>query len=192
LLIEAAKGHRLEALFTAAVALGFRMGECLGLQWADIDFARRVLTVAHNLQRIKRVQRGDVVKDGEAKTERLLGRPKEKKIKPLRLPAAVFDALERHRLKQVEERRLPGIAWKGDGNYVFTSTVGTPLEERRLDREFKLLCDTAGLRRVRFHDLRHSAASILIAQGVSPQGDPGTVTALFDPVDDGYVRAPVR
>ena len=159
----------LEALFTAAVALGLRMGECLGLQWADIDFARRVLTVAHNLQRIKRVRRGDVVKDGEAKTERLLGRPKGKKIKPLRLPATVLDSLERHRLKQAEERRLAGSAWKGDGNYVFTSTVGTPLEQRRLESEFKLLCDAAGLRRIRFHDLRHSAASILIAQGVHPK-----------------------
>jgi integrase len=168
-LIEAAKGHRLEALFTAAVALGLRMGECLGLQWADIEFARRVLTVAHNLQRVKRVRRGDVVKDGEAKTERLLGRPKGKKIKPLRLPAVVLDALARHRLKQAEERRLAGSAWKGDGNYVFTSTVGTPLEQRRLDREFKLLCEAAGLRRIRFHDLRHSAASMLIAQGVHPK-----------------------
>jgi integrase len=44
-----------------------------------------------------------------------------------------------------------------------------PLEQRRLDREFKLLCDTAGLRRIRFHDLRHSAASILIARGVHPK-----------------------
>jgi integrase len=168
-LIAAAKGHRLEALFTAAVALGLRMGECLGLQWADIDFARRVLTVAHNLQRVKRVRRGDVVKDGEAKTERLLGQPKGKKIKPLRLPIAVFNALESHRLKQADERRLAGNAWKGDGKYVFTSTVGTPLEQRRLDREFKLLCDGAGLRRIRFHDLRHSAASILIAHGVHPK-----------------------
>ncbi len=52
---------------------------------------------------------------------------------------------------------------------MFTSTIGTPLEQRRLDREFKLLCDAAGLRRIRFHDLRHSAASILIAQGVHPK-----------------------
>jgi integrase len=169
ILIEAARGHRLEALFTAAVALGLRMGECLGLQWADIDFQRHVLTVAHNLQRVKRVRRGDVVKEGEAKTERLLGRPKGKKVKPLRLPAIVLEALERHKSKQAEERLLAGSAWKGDGQYVFTSTVGTPLEQRRLDREFKLLCDKAGLRRIRFHDLRHSAASILIAQGVHPK-----------------------
>jgi integrase len=170
ILIEAARGHRVEALFTAAVGLGLRMGECLGLQWSDIDFGRRLLTVQHNLQRVKRVRRGDIVKEGEAKTERLLGRPKGKKIKPpLRLPATVLEALARHRAKQAEERLLAGTAWKGDGKYVFTSTVGTPIEQRRLDREFKALCDRAGLRRIRFHDLRHSAASILIAQGVHPK-----------------------
>ena len=48
-------------------------------------------------------------------------------------------------------------------------TVGTPVEPRQLDHEFKALCDAAGLRPIRFHDLRHSAASILIAQGVHPK-----------------------
>jgi integrase len=47
--------------------------------------------------------------------------------------------------------------------------VGTPVEPRQLDHEFKALCDAAELRRIRFHDLRHSAASILIAQGVHPK-----------------------
>jgi integrase len=166
------------------------MGERLGLQWSDVDLERRMLTVAHNLQRIRRVRRGDVVKEGEPKTERLLGRPKGKKIVPLRVPATVVDALERHRERQAQERLLAGSAWKGDGSYVFTSTVGTPLEQRRLDREFKALCDAAGLRRVRFHDLRHSAASILIAQGVHAKGHSGTAAALFGPVDDGHLLAP--
>jgi integrase len=85
------------------------------------------------------------------------------------MPLAVAEALQRHQENQREERRLAGSAWKGDGHYVFTSGVGTPIEQRRLDREFKLLCDAAGLRRIRFHDLRHSAASILIAQGVHPK-----------------------
>jgi integrase len=169
ILLRAARGHRLEALLTTAVALALRIGECLGLQWTDIDFARQTLTVAHNLQRVKRVRRGDIVKEGEPKTERLLGGPKGKKIKPLQLPAVVLKALQDHQSRQVEERLLAGTAWKGGGRYVFTSTVGTPLEQRRVDSEFKELCDQAGLRRIRFHDLRHSAASILIALGVHPK-----------------------
>jgi integrase len=168
-LLETVHDHRLEALFTAAIGLGLRMGECLGLQWSDVDFTRGLLTVRHSLQRIKRVRRGDVVKEGEAKTERLLGQPKGKKVHSLRLPAVVLDALRRHQTRQEEERSLAGIAWKGDDKYVFVSSIGTPVEQRRLDRLFKDLCDGAGLRRIRFHDLRHSAASILIAQGVHPK-----------------------
>jgi integrase len=168
-LLDAVRGHRLEALFTVAVAIALRMGECLGLQWSDVNFDRRLLTVRHSLQRLKRVRRGDVVQEGEAKTERLLGQPKGKKIKSIRLPAVVVDALRQHHAHQQEERALAGTKWKGDGRYVFTSTVGTPLETRRLDRIFKDLCDVAGLRRIRFHDLRHSAASILIAEGVHPK-----------------------
>jgi integrase len=168
-LLAAARGHRLEALFTTALSLGLRMGECLGLHWSDIDFSRRLLTVRHNLQRVKRVRRGDVVKDGEAKTERLLGQPKGKKIKSLRLPLALVEALERHRAAQREERLLAGSAWSGTGEYVFTSRVGTALEQRRVQRVFVELAAAAGLRRIRFHSLRHSAASMLIAQGVHPK-----------------------
>jgi integrase len=128
------------------------------------------LTVRHNLQRVKRVRSGDVVKPGELKTELLLGKPKGKKKRldpPLRLPRVVLESLRRHQAAQAEERQLAGSAWRGDGKHVFTTHLGTPLEH--LDREFHLACDRAGLRRIRFHDLRHSAASILIAQGVHPK-----------------------
>jgi integrase len=168
-LIEAARVHRLEALFVAAPAVALRKGECLGLQWGDIDFARRQLTVRHNLQRLRRVRRGDVVKEGEAKTERYLGQPKGKKVHSIPLPTILVEALERRRIRQAEERALAGAAWRGEGDYVFTSSVGTPLEPRNLDRIFKGICDRAGLRQIRFHDLRHSAASILIAQRVHPK-----------------------
>jgi integrase len=60
-LLDAVRGHRLEALFTVALAIALRIGECLGLQWSDVDFDRRLLTVRHNLQRVKRVRRGDVI-----------------------------------------------------------------------------------------------------------------------------------
>jgi integrase len=168
-LLEAVRGHRLEALFTVAVTIALRMGECLGLLWTDVELERGRLFVRHNLQRVKRVRRGDVVKEGESKTERLVGQPKGKKIHSLRLPLVVANALRWHRERQQEERTLAGTKWKGDGRYVFTSTIGTPLEPRRLNRIFKDLCQPAGLRAIRFHDLRHSAASILIAEGVHPK-----------------------
>jgi integrase len=116
----------------------------------------------------KRVRRGDEIKPGENKTELLLGKPKARKKKldpPLRLPRVVLESLRRHQAKQAEEQRVCGSAWRGDGK--FTTRFGTPLEH--IDREFHALCDTACLRRIRFHHLRHSAALILIAQGVHPK-----------------------
>ena len=169
ILLEAAKSHRLEALFTVAAGLALRKGECLGLQWSDINFARGLVTIRHSLQRIKRVRRGDVVREGEAKTERLPGQPKGKKIHSLRLPGVVLEALDRHRMTQREERLLAGTCWRGKGQYVFTSMAGTPLEARRLDRIFHEITREAGLLPLRFHDLRHSTAAILIAQGVHPK-----------------------
>ena len=91
------------------------------------------------------------------------------KVCSLRLPAIVLDALKRRRASQEDEHRLAGTSWKGDGGYVFTSSVGTPLEQKRVDRIFNDVTAAAGLRQIRFHDLRHSAASILIAQGVHPK-----------------------
>jgi integrase len=122
--------------------------------------------VGHNLQRVKRVRRGDVVKEGEPKSELLTGRPKSKKKidPPLRLPRIILEAFQRQQVKQAEERLLCGSKWRGDGKYVFTTHLGTPFEHA--DTEFYNLCKRAGLRRIRFHDLRHSAAAILIAQGV--------------------------
>jgi integrase len=144
-----------------------RKGEWLGLQWGDIDFFRHELTVRHNLQRLRRVRRGDVVKEGESRTERYVGQPKGKKIRIIKLPQILDEALRCHRVRQEEERALAGPACKGDGTYVFTSTVGTPLEPRRLDAIFAEICARAELRKIRFHDLRHSAAAILIAQKVA-------------------------
>jgi integrase len=168
-LLDAARGHRLEAVFAVTIGLGLRKGECLGAQWRDVDFERGTFTVRHSLQRVKRVRRGDVVKEGQAKTERLLGGPKGKKVHALRLPRICVEALERHQARQQEECLLAGSCWKGDGKYLFTSTVGTPLEARRLDSIYTRIARKAGLRKIRFHDLRHSAASILIAQGVHPK-----------------------
>jgi hypothetical protein len=81
------------------------------------------------------------------------------------LPAPCLAALKRHRKSQKAERRAAGKDWKDHG-LVFTTTIGTPIEPRNLNRHFVRLLDTAGLRRVRFHDLRHSCATLLYEQGV--------------------------
>src|SRR5262249_16095292 len=83
------------------------------------------------------------------------------------LPSITVSALYAHSARQEQERLLAGAAWKDTG-YVFTTTIGTPLDARNVIRTFGRILRRAGLPKIRFHDLRHSAATLLLAQGVSP------------------------
>lgn len=153
--LDAAKGERLEALYSVAVALGLRRSEALGLRWQDIDFEAETLRVRHSLQRI------------EGKLQ--LVEPKSlKSRRTIALPKATLKALKDHRKRQLEERMIAGSNWQ-DTDFVFTSTIGTPIEPDNLSRWFKPLLKKAGLPNIRFHDLRHTAASLLLVQGVSPR-----------------------
>jgi integrase len=77
-------------------------------------------------------------------------------------------SLKAHRIRQLQERLLAGTRWQDTG-FVFTTTIGTPLDARNVQDGFKTLLDKAELRSQRFHDLRHGAASLLLAQGVHPR-----------------------
>jgi integrase len=84
------------------------------------------------------------------------------------MPQIVTNALKTHRKRQLEERMTVGKAWQ-DSGFVFTS-IGTPLDPRNVTREFQAMLSAApGVPRVRFHDLRHTAATLLLAQGVDPR-----------------------
>lgn len=84
------------------------------------------------------------------------------------MPAIVVMALKGHRTRQLEERLAAGRAWE-DSGLVFTSPIGTALDPRNASREFHVLLEAAGLPSIRFHDLRHTAATLLLAQGVDPR-----------------------
>jgi integrase len=86
----------------------------------------------------------------------------------VRLPAVVLTALKAHRTQQRKERLAAGGAWE-DSGLVFTSPVGSALDPRNVTREFKALLVSASLPDIRFHDLRHTAATLLLAQGVDPR-----------------------
>jgi integrase len=76
--------------------------------------------------------------------------------------------LKGHRTRQLEERLAAGGTWEETG-LVFTSPIGTALDSRNVTREFHVLLEAAGLPSIRFHDLRHTAATLLLAQGVDPR-----------------------
>jgi integrase len=156
-LLDAAKGDRLEALYVLALTTGLRRGELLGLRWQDIDLDARVLHVRRSLQ---------IDEDGKWRS----GDPKTKRSRrPVLLVDMAVEALKQHRQHQDHERKVAGELWK-DSTLVFSNTVGGPIwGEDLLKRSFYPLLQRAGLRRVRFHDLRHSTATLLLTCGVHPK-----------------------
>jgi len=151
-LLDVGATDRLAALWRVALSLGLREAEVLGLRWSDVDFAANTLTVNTALHIVN--------------GKRVLGEPKTKHSRrTLPLLPSVVSALRAHRTRQLEEQLLAGTRWQEHG-LVFASTVGTPLFASNVIRAFHKLLERAELPRMRFHDLRHSCASLLAAQGV--------------------------
>ena len=154
--LEATKGDRLEGLYSVAVPLGLRLGEALGLRWQDVDLEAGTVRIAYQLQRL-----GGKWELVEPKTSR--------SRRTIAIPKATSQALREHRKRQLEEKLLAGKRWQEHG-FVFTTRVGTPLDRPNIvRRSFKLILKKAGLPDIRFHDLRHTAASLLLVQGVAPR-----------------------
>ncbi|HZP97808.1 MAG TPA: site-specific integrase [Candidatus Limnocylindria bacterium] len=154
-----------------------RTGEALALQWGDIDFEARTMHVRHTLQRVRRKDRR-VRGEGEG----LVLQPSKTRTskQKLPMPEICVRALRAHRARQLEERLAAGLRWAGT-DFVFTTTAGKPLHAADvMDESFRPTCERAGIpyatrenlkgpleeRGLRFYDLRHSCASLLIAQGV--------------------------
>jgi integrase len=154
LLLEHASDPTMRALYAVAATAGLRRGELVALRWSDIDFDRSVLTVRRTAHRV----RGEGIVYGEPKTK--AGR------RSVRIGALALSLLRAHRANQLEARLRAGPAWH-DLNIVFSSAFGTPIEEARISRVFHRDLQRAGLPRVRMHDLRHTAATLLIEQGVN-------------------------
>jgi integrase len=152
ILLTTAMGHRQEAMFALAVSTGMREGEIIALKWSDVDLAKGSLQVRRGRQR---TLKGYV--DGNPKTDS--GR------RTIRLTRTAIEALRAHRTRQLQERLRLGEAWS-EHNLVFPSAVGTPLEGPNLLRTYYRVVAKAGLPRIRFHDLRHTAATLLLLQGV--------------------------
>lgn len=150
------EGDRMRPLFAVGVALGLRKGELLALRWQDVDLDAEVLRVRATVQRLGK---GVGLVTGAPKTA--------KSRRTLPLPRVLVATLRDHRV--VQEREREAAAWWHDSGLVFTTKKGTMIEPRNLNRFLDEAIARAGLRRIRFHDLRHTCASLLLAQGVSPR-----------------------
>jgi integrase len=156
LLLEAAKEDSLEALWVLALTTGMRRGEVLALKWQDINFEQSMLQVRRIFTRAP----GRRYIESEPKTE--------KSKRGIKLAAVSIETLKQHRIRQLEAKLQAGPAW-ADNDLVFCTALGTPLNPNYVLERFKKLLRKAGLPDMRFHDMRHSVATILLSMGTNPK-----------------------
>ncbi len=150
--LAAIEGHRHEALFALMLCTGLRRGEALGLMWKDLDRDAGVIRVARQLKR-----EGGRLITTDTKTFR--------SRRAINLPAPMLSTMLAHERRQSLERAQSAERWSDTG-FIFTTTRGTPIDPRNFYREFRLICDAASLGHWHPHELRHSAASLMLAEGV--------------------------
>jgi integrase len=155
-LFSSSRSDWLHALWVTLTTTGLRLGEALGLSWEDIDLDRGTLTVRRALQR--QGGNGLVIVNPKSASSR----------RTVELTQVAIDALREHQAKWLERKALLGHEWGGTAS-VFASDVGTSLDPRNANHSFGRAVKAAGLRRVRVHDLRHTAATLALQQGVNPK-----------------------
>jgi integrase len=155
-LIEAVRGDTLEARYVLAVHTGMRQGELLALKWEDVDLNEGVIRIRRTL-----VRSGGRIALGEPKTRG--------SRRTVYLTSAAVEALKTHLEQQLEDIEGLGDLYRDDG-LVFTSKVGTLINPSNLRRRsFSPLLQRAGLPKIRFHDLRHTCATLLLSRNVHPK-----------------------
>ena len=139
-----------------AVTTGLRQGELLGLKWEDVDLEDAVLRVRRTLTRHK--------------GRLLLSDPKTKRSRrTVQLTDTAVEALRAHLTHQMEEMGRLGDLYRDQG-LVFATEKGTPVNPSNLrERSFAPLLKRAGLSPIRFHDLRHTCATLLLSRNVNPK-----------------------
>jgi integrase len=161
-LLATVRGHKWEALFTLALATGMRRGELLGIKWQDINFEAGLLQVRRVLSRVptNMPEREHVYVEAEPKTQ--------KSRRGVMIAPFALDALKKHRVSLLEAKLKAGVFWQ-EYDYVYCTLHGTHLNPNHVVEEFKKVLVRAGLPDIRFHDLRHSAATLLLSLGIHPK-----------------------
>jgi integrase len=176
-ILNAASGERNAARWGIALGLGLRQGEALGLCWDDVDLDNRTIRIRRALQRVpwrhgckhrpcgQSPARCPMRQGGGLRTMDPKSRSGRRTIV---LPERIVTELRQHRVRQLEERVAAGEMWQQgpDGGWVFARATGEPIDPSRDWKNWKALLTKAGVRDVRLHDARHSAATYLLVQGV--------------------------
>ena len=170
--LDTTQAHRMHAAFYLALMTGMRRGELMGLKWEDVDFERSRLTVRNNLVEIQGEGVPGKKRKGVATVssrKAILSTPKTKNSRrTITLSAGTLSKLKEHRARQSVERTVAAEAWQ-DFGFVFANELGVPTNPDALSGWYQKLMKKSGVTRIRFHDMRHTAASLMILRGVPPK-----------------------
>jgi integrase len=182
--LKSVEGHRLETMFALAITTGMRQGELLGLRWDDIDLEAGTLYILRTLSKTK-----NGIVFNQPKTAK--GR------RAVALTHLATRALEKHKVRQDEEKK----SWEEDHGLVFPNIYGEPRSQREpMIKALKKALEKAGLPLIRFHDLRHTAATLMLSKSVHPKivsemlghGDVAFTLSVYSHVLKGMQAGAVR
>jgi integrase len=164
-LLTSAKDDRLFSAVFLELGTGLRRGEILALRWNDLDLDAGVLRVRQTLVRVKNHD----ATSGQRKTRLIIQAPKtDHSRRTIPIPADIIDALRKHKAQQAQEKLLFGEAYEDQG-LTFCQPNGRPIDPRNFTRFFERLLRQASLPHIRFHDGRHSFATLMLELGESPK-----------------------
>ena len=144
-----------EAIFYTALYTGMRLSELLGLTWRCVDFKKETIKVDKQLLHVR--------KKG---MHRELGTPKNSKPRKFRVASAVIETLRFVKKRQIEARLLAGEVWDNPFDLVFTDNIGGSIPHSTVEHQYKRIIAGIGIPNKRFHDLRHTYATMSISLGI--------------------------
>lgn len=152
-LMQHIAGDRLEPLILLTLTTGLRRGEVLSLRWQDVDLDGGIVSIEGQYQKWDGAWQWLPLKTNQSR-------------RALAIPPIVVQSLRQYRPRQLAERLAAGSDWQ-DFDLVFTTDHGTPLDGANLTRQFQRRVKRAGIKHISFHGLRHSAATLLLARGMT-------------------------
>ncbi|HEX8992578.1 MAG TPA: site-specific integrase [Anaerolineales bacterium] len=155
LFLVAASNSRYRSLYQLAITTGMRVSELRGLSWTDVDWVKSSISVKRQIQEVPRVGMTTGAPKTHAGTRTVL------------LGEATLSELRAQKQRVDAKKAKLGSSWNKD-DLIFPSRQGTPFSKFKLQRDFASVLEAANLPKIRFHDLRHTAASLMLAHGIPP------------------------